>query len=78
MLDHDHVPKKWERLVRFYVAFWNGSGMVERGLGADAATQAEHVGRVDLSSSLWRAGEMISSGEAKEWCVDAQCKEPSI
>ena len=44
MLDQGFIPKKWEYLVRYYLAFWNGSGATERGLGADAAIQQEHVG----------------------------------
>ena len=30
--------------MRYYLAFWNGSGATERELGADAAIQQEHVG----------------------------------
>jgi len=50
-LDQGHVPKKWERVARFHLAFWNGSGATERGLGADADTQGEHVGTIAAQQS---------------------------
>ena len=38
-------PESLARVVHFYLATWDGTGAVERGLGQDAAIQKQHVGQ---------------------------------
>lgn len=44
-----------EMVVRFYLATWDGTGAVERGLGQDAAILQEHVGRRGQDGDLYSA-----------------------
>ena len=52
------VPKSLLDVVHFYLATWDGTGAVERGLGQDAAIQKQHVGqraRGELDADLYSA-----------------------
>ena len=44
------LPPSFNEIIGFYLATWDGSGAVERGLGVDAAIQGRHVGRGQGSS----------------------------
>ena len=49
-------PEPLLKAVRFYLATWDGTGAVERGLGQDAAIQKQHVGpraRNELDADLY-------------------------
>lgn len=55
-LDAGLVPEPLRPLVRFYMATWDGTGTVERGLGSDAAIMKQHVGnqtRAGADASLY-------------------------
>jgi len=54
-LDEGGVPGALDTVVRFYLAAWDGTGAVERGLGSDAALAQHHMGAAgaaDLYSAL--------------------------
>ena len=63
-------PAPMIKVVRFYLATWDGTGAVERGLGADAALQNAHVGqhaRNDVDAEVYSAlTEMHSDGPQTE------------
>ena len=51
-------PAPMIKVVRFYLATWDGTGAIERGLGADDAIQNAHVGRRarnDLDADVYSA-----------------------
>ncbi len=45
LLDTNRLPQSLLPLVRFYLATWDGTGAIERGLGQDAAIMKEHIGK---------------------------------
>lgn len=58
VLDAGGLPPALLDVVRFYIATWDGTGAVERGLGHDAAIQKQHVGsrtRSCLDADLYSA-----------------------
>ena len=44
-MEASNFPPSVVPAVRFYLATWDGTGAVERGLGQDAAIQQQHVGQ---------------------------------
>lgn len=53
-----NFPKPLVKVIHFYLATWDGTGSVERGLGQDAAIQQKHVGqraRDELDADLYSA-----------------------
>ena len=55
LLDEGKLPAALGEAVRFYLATWDGSGAVERGLGQDDAIIGEHVGSRGSDGDLYSA-----------------------
>ena len=62
VLDKDLVAPAYIPFVRLYLATWDGTGQVERGLGQDAAIMSQHVGNRTTSPGLDADAASLYSG----------------